>query len=86
MRTTVTDDPGRLSVCLTRLSYANAAELIEVLLGLENLVDEKNTELTGSPDFSHEFDVDFAKLLWPLATKRLHIRCSPAFLRQPVGL
>jgi len=42
------------------------AEQIEVLLGVETLVDRRNIVLDGIPDFPHRFDADFTKLLWPL--------------------
>jgi len=40
------------------------AERIEVLLRVDTLVDPRNIVLDRSPDFPHEFDVVFAKLLW----------------------
>jgi len=40
--------------------YANTAERIEVLLGVETIA------LDVSPNFPHGFDAIFAKLLFPL--------------------
>jgi len=71
VRTTAIDDPGRLSVCLsrafTRHRCANTAERIEVLLGVET-GDARNFVLDASPDFSRGFDASFARLLRPLVT------------------
>jgi len=66
MQTIAINDPGRLSVSVTRLHCANTAERIEVLLGAEPSGHPRNMLSDTSPDFSDRFDAAFAKLLWPL--------------------
>jgi len=55
-----------LSHGFMRVCYANIAERIEVLLGVETLQDLRNIVLDEDPNFTHGFDAAFAKLLWPL--------------------
>jgi len=67
MRTFAIDVPGVCqSVChaakFTQLCYANTAEGIEVLLGVETHGDLRNTVLDGESLFLHGFDAAFAKV------------------------
>jgi len=54
-----------LSRSFTRLRYANTAEWIEFLFGVEILGDIVGPIRWGSHNFCHKFDTAFAKLLWP---------------------
>jgi len=55
-----------VSLSVTRLHFANTAEWIEVLLGVEILADPRNIVLNGSFNFPRVFQAIFDKLLWPL--------------------
>jgi len=63
--------------------YANTAKRIEILLGVENPGDPRNTVLDGDPNFLCRLDAAFAKLLWSLVIRMLISACalqSPQFV------
>jgi len=50
-------------MCIHVTCCANTAEWIEVLLGVETLLDQRYIILDRSPDFRHRFNVAFPILL-----------------------